>query len=354
MALALSLGAALKRGAWIVVANWPVILIDFSIESLFKVALTVPVIGGAFVVAVLLGTDVQQIVSQGVAGAADLVMRSLSGTPLTLAAFLAAVGIVGLGGAMLMYVVKAGTLGILVAADRTSGEFHRQPLSRTLLRRASAYSLGTFAENIRHYRRRMITLTMWLGAGYFLLGSLFLLTLMLPSALSGSRWAAAWPIVMLISTSAGVVALTILNVIFDLVRIVVVTDDCGTGEAGRRLRTFVIQDARHVLGIFGVMTAILAITTAASLSAVASVTLVAWVPVAGLIVVPLQIIAWIVRGLLLQCVGLSALAAYQTQYRRFSENHFFLNAESVRTSPRSTVTANSIVPSDPAAKASSE
>jgi hypothetical protein len=165
----------------------------------------------------------------------------------------------------------------------------------------------------------MVTLTLWLGAAYLFVFGGMALVLALQPRLAASRWAPAWPLLLLIATSASAVAITVINVIFDLVRLVVLTDDCRTREAARRLKTFVIADARQVLGIFGVMTAVLAVTTAASLTAAASVTLVAWVPIAGLVVVPLQLLAWLVRGVLLQCVALTALAAYQTQYRRFAD-----------------------------------
>jgi hypothetical protein len=46
---------------------------------------------------------------------------------------------------------------------------------------------------------------------------------------------------------------------------------------------------------------------------------VAWVPLAGLLFVPLQVAFWIVRGLLFEYMGLVTLSAYQTQYRRFAE-----------------------------------
>ena len=319
MTTALPLGAALKRGAWLAVANWPVILIDFAVESLYKLALAVPVIGGAFMVAVLIGGDIQQIVAEGLRATADLVMGSLSGTPAALAAFLLAVAIVGLGGALISHVIKAGSLAVLVMSDRHSGEFHRQPMSGLALRRASAYSLAAILDGARHFARRTITLTLWLSAAYAIVGAGFLVVVALQSPLAGSRWAPAWPLLVLIVTSASAIGLAVLNLIFDLARIIVVTDDCRTREAARRLRRFILADARQVVGIFAIMTAVQAVATAASLSAVASVTLVAWVPVAGLIVVPLQMAAWVVRGALLQCVSLAALAAYQTQYRRFSE-----------------------------------
>jgi hypothetical protein len=64
----------------------------------------------------------------------------------------------------------------------------------------------------------------------------------------------------------------------------------------------------------------LLVTAAMAVSVVttAGLTFVAWVPFVSLIAVPLQVAAWLVRGLVFQYVGLTALAAYQTQYRRFT------------------------------------
>jgi hypothetical protein len=57
---------------------------------------------------------------------------------------------------------------------------------------------------------------------------------------------------------------------------------------------------------------------AGSITATAGLTLIAWVPVLGLLVVPLQVAFWILRGLLFQYMSLTTLTAYQSQYRRFA------------------------------------
>jgi hypothetical protein len=123
---------------------------------------------------------------------------------------------------------------------------------------------------------------------------------------------------VLIVTSTGVVAITVINLTYDLLRVILTTDDCGVGAALVRLRSFVVQDARQVLGIFGVMSVVLALATAVSVFATAGLTLIAWVPFAGLILLPLQGAAWLIRGLVFQYMDLMTLSAYQTQYRRLT------------------------------------
>src|SRR6476469_6807841 len=65
MPAALPLRAALLRGALITLANWPVVLIDFAIESLYKLVLVVPVVGGALVAAVLAASDLRSLFAGG-------------------------------------------------------------------------------------------------------------------------------------------------------------------------------------------------------------------------------------------------------------------------------------------------
>ena len=58
----------LKRGALVTAANWAVVFVDFTIESVYKLVLAVPVVGGALMVAVLLGSDIRTLFAEGVRG----------------------------------------------------------------------------------------------------------------------------------------------------------------------------------------------------------------------------------------------------------------------------------------------
>jgi hypothetical protein len=59
----------------------------------------------------------------------------------------------------------------------------------------------------------------------------------------------AWPLLVLVATAAGVVAVAVVNLAYDLLRVIVVTDDCSVGTAAGRLRHFIIEDSRQVIGI---------------------------------------------------------------------------------------------------------
>lgn len=319
----LSLGAALRRGAIVTAANWPVVIIDFILESFYKLALTFPIFGGALMVVALVGADLGAVVGEGLRATTDLVISSLGTAPVALAAFLVALAIVGAGGAVLMFVLKAGTLSVLTAAERAAGDVHVSPLRLEKVRRAEAYSLNAVYDGTRRFGRRAFVLALWLAVSYVLVGGTYLTVMGYGFAMVGTwPWMPAWPLLVLIATTTAVVTIAGVNLAFDLLRVIMLTDDCSLSTAVRRLWPFVVDDARQVVGIFSVIGGIQIVMTVLSLITAAGIALVAWVPVVGLVVVPLQAAAWVLRGVLLQYVALAALSAYQTQYRRYSELRF--------------------------------
>jgi hypothetical protein len=328
MPSALPLRAALKQGALVTAASWPIVVVEFALWALYELALGVPVVGGAFMVAVLLGFNVDGLLGQGVRETADLIIGSLSAAPVALAGFLAALAVVAAGGLVLIFIVKAGTLAVLVEGERRGADLHRVPVHLATLRRSSAWSLATVYHATQYYGRRAAALAAWLSLAYACIGGLTLAAVAGGFRLAAdSAWAGAWPVLVMLATSAGVLAVTIANLLFDLTRLIVVTDDCGVGEAFRRMRRFLVADARQIVGIFAVTTLLLGLAATVWILATANVALLGFVPFAGLLVAPVQAAVWIARGLLFQFAGLTTLAAYQTQYRRFA---------SPRTAPAAT------------------
>lgn len=317
----LPLQAALKRGVLLVVANWPVVLLDFAATSLYKLALSIPVLGGSLVVASLAGADMQSVIGEGVRATADLVVGSLATAPLALTAFLLAIAVVAIGGEAVLFVIKAGTFSVIVAADRVSGDLHRLPLGSEALERAAHYRLESVLDGARRYARRSVTLALWLGAGYVSVGAIYVFAVTTgvdPQA----RWAwwPAWPLLVFLATGAGVVVIAVVNLAYDLLRVIVVVDDCAVSTAIVRLRQFVFHDARLVVGVFAVICAVQIVAALVSLFATAGLAIVGYVPFVSLIFVPLQAAAWVLRGVLFEALGLAALATYQTQYRIFRDN----------------------------------
>jgi hypothetical protein len=317
MSRPLPLRSALVRGALVSLGNWPAILIDFAVESLYKMALIVPIVGGALMVTVLVGGSVRSIFAEGARTAAARIVAALFGAPVALTSFVVALALVGAGGAILMYVLKGGTLAVLIAGERKAPEGQHGARYRTMTR-AYAFDLQTLLAGIRQFSGRMRTLSLVLSGVYAVLGAGYFLTLV-----AAFRWSdrpgmgSIGPLTVVVATAVAIVLVALLNVAFDVLRVIVVCDDCGLRAAASRLATFLVQDARQVLGIFAVVTGLFALAAAASLLVAAGLALVAWVPIVGIVVVPLQLAAWLIRGVLFQWMALTALCSYQAQYRRF-------------------------------------
>ena len=315
----LPLRAALKHGAVVALANWPLVLIHFAIDSFYRVALAIPILGGALMVAAVVGTEPGSLVGEGLQSTADLVIGALATAPAALTAFFVAIGLVGIGGQAIVFACRIGTLTVVVESDARAADVHTLPLGNEAMRSATAFNIERVYEGARHFGRRALTLALWLGGLYVVVGGIYLAAVVYGLSMAVRvTWISAWPLLVLVATAVGVVTIAIVNLAYDLLQVIIVTDDCEVATAASRLRAFIVEDSRQVIGIFAVMGGLVVLATAASLFAAAGVAVIAWVPFVSLIVVPLQTAAWLARGLVFQFMELSALAAYQTQYRRFS------------------------------------
>jgi hypothetical protein len=108
---------------------------------------------------------------------------------------------------------------------------------------------------------------------------------------------------------------TLINFLYLLTQIVIAADDCRVGEAVSRVARLLVRDLRPILGVLAAILALLVLTTAASVLATAALGLIAFVPFVGLAALPLQIIAWLVRGLVFQYISLAGAAAYLRLHR---------------------------------------
>ena len=316
----LPLRAALTRGGLITAANWPVVLLHFTLASVYRLAVGVPIVGGAFVVAVVVGADVRHLLGQDLRTAIGLVAAALEDRPGALFTFLTAVGVVALGGACAVFLAYAGTAHVLVQGGRQDEGPPPTPLRRSVFRQARVFSVTTFSDGVQRFGRRFLLLGAWLCVGYALVGVQAVIALRLFVVTDrGPVWDAAGGLGALFVVSTTILGVAVLNLIHVLLQVIVATDDCRVSQAVRRLRGFVTHDARQVVGVFAIVLGLVVLASAASLLATAGLALVAWVPVVGLAVVPLQVAAWLVRGLVFHFMALGAWSAYQTQYRRYGD-----------------------------------
>jgi hypothetical protein len=99
---------------------------------------------------------------------------------------------------------------------------------------------------------------------------------------------------------------------------VIAVEDVSVREGMRQVARFIQTSLREIAGIFGVVLVLVVLATAASILATAGLGLIAFVPLAGLAVIPLQVAAWLLRGFVFEYLALTALGAYLTQYRHYA------------------------------------
>lgn len=311
-----TLKAALKRGALLTAANWQVVIAQFVTDTTFKLLLAVPILGGTILVVVLIGGEAEELVSGDPRATLPTIARALYDQPFALAGFLLALGVVVAGGSSLMFLVKGGTVAVLVEADRVAGPIERAAVTLRGIRRAVAFSLETFTTGCSTLFRRYLRIGLLLTGVYAISAAIYLVVIL------GAYWVAGdtalivgWTFVALFGSSALIAWITIVNLLYLLTQIVAAADDVSVREAMRRVLAFLRADLREVAGVFGVVLVFVVLGTALSLLATAAFGLIAFVPLVWLVALPLQAAAWIVRGLVFQYLGLTALTAYLKLYR---------------------------------------
>ena len=301
----------LKRGALIAAANWQVILIQWTADSIFKLLLATPVVGGVFLVALVVGTEPQKLMTLPLRDMAVTIAGSLLSHPVVLTAFLLAVAVVAVGGSLFVFLVKAGTVAVLVRGEREGGGVEEPPLHLEMLRGAARYSAEVYSEGARAFYPRYARLGFGLMAIYLASGAGYL-ALVFAIGLVGDRWGMA-----VLVTAGFVIWITLVNLLYLLVQIVIAADDCSVASACRRVTTFLRRELRNVGAIFLVILTLVGVATAVSVLGTLALGLIGFVPFIGLAVLPLQLLAWLFRGLVFQYLGLTSVGAYVRLYRRF-------------------------------------
>lgn len=316
----LPLRTALKRGSLVTAANWQVVVVQFAAETLLKVSVAVPVLAGVFLVAVDLGADAVDLLQGDLLNSGRVVYASLGASPVALASFMVSVALVIVGAATFTFITKGGAVTVLVQGESHAGPIEQPPLRWAGVRRASSWSIEGFLAGCAHMSRRYVRLGLVLLAAYAVTAAVYLSFLYAGMrVMSEGGVIAGWPFIALAASSALIVWVTLINLVYLLIQMVMAADDVGVRAAAARLARFAYDDARQIIGIFGVVLVLILLAGAASLLATAGLSLIAFIPLAGVAVLPLQVAAWLLRGLMFQFLGLTAFTAYLAQYQRYSK-----------------------------------
>jgi hypothetical protein len=305
------ISVTMKRGALIAAANWEVVVVQFIAETAFQGLLMVPVVGAMFLVALIVGTDASALLGATLRELLAVVVSALDAHPDALAAYVGGLLVAVVGGSMLMFVIKSGTVAILVDAERRAAPIEQPPLLLDRVRAAGRFSVEGFLAGVDRYARSFVRLGIALLVVYAFAGGVYLI-----AVIGLYRWTNAAGVPLAGSAAAAgasvmlMCGITLVNLFYLLTQIVVVAHECSVRAAAREAVRLVRAQPHLVGGLFAVMLVLVVLATAASILATAAVGFIGFVPIVGLMVLPLQLLAWLARGLLFQFLGLTTLGAY--------------------------------------------
>ena len=149
MLLRQTIKAALKRGALVAAANWPVALVQATADALFKLLLAVPLVGGLVLVTLVVRTGSDPLAATDWRVMVTSLVASLLEHRLVLTAFLLSLAVVLIGGSLFMFLMKGGAVGVLVRGERQAGAVEVPPLRPEVIATASAFSIELFIASAR-------------------------------------------------------------------------------------------------------------------------------------------------------------------------------------------------------------
>ena len=306
-----SLKFALKRGALVTAANWPIVLVQFVADTLFKTLLAVPIVGGVVLVALVVGGDPIDLLRREPGQIVSTMVGVLLAQPVALAAFLAALGLILAGGSILMFAIKAGSVTVLLAGDRAAGAIEQPPLRMAALEQAHQASIERFTTGIRSLFGRYLRLGIGLSVVYAVCAGGYA-ALVFGTPLSQSI---DWPLLVGLASLLLIVLITLVNFLYLLLQIVVATEDCAVHAAIPHVARLLRRRTREVGQVLAAILALMVMATGASILATTALGLIAFVPFVGLAAIPLQILAWLARGVVFQFIGLTGVATYLRLHR---------------------------------------
>jgi len=313
----LNLKLLLKRGALMTAANWQTVAIQFVAETTFQVLVAIPILGAAVLLSVVVGTDLSVLLQGGLRDIATRIAGTLTAEPVALLSFGVAFSITLGGASVLMFLVKGGVLDVLLASHEAAGAFETEPISIDTIEPAACFTLPRFIDGCTRLFRPYVRLGFALFLAYAATAGVYVAFVVYGyRAASGVVGVVGLTMMAAVAAVILIVWITLVNFIYLLMQIAMAADHLGVGEAFRAVMSFVRAEFRVLAQIFLIILGLEIGATLVSALAWSGLGLIAFVPLVGLAVVPLQIAALVVRGLAFAYIGLSAAGSYLTLYRR--------------------------------------
>ena len=282
-------------------------LVQFVADTLFKTLVAVPVVGGLVLVALVVGGNPLELVRfDDLTQTISAMVAVLLAQPFALAAFAIALGVIVVGGSIMMFAVKAGTVTVLLAGDRSAGAVELPPLRMSALREANKTNLERFTTGVRTLFFRYLRLGILLTLVYAIIGAAYIALVFGPSI----SQALDSPLTVTVASLSLIVALTLVNFLYLLMQIVMAAEDCGVLQAVPHVSRLLRRRWKELGQVLAAILALMLMATGASILATTQLGLISFVPFIGLAALPLQVFAWLVRGVVFQFVGLTGVATY--------------------------------------------
>ena len=283
------------------------VLVQFVADTLFKSLVAVPIVGGLVLVALVVGGNPLQLLQlDNLAQTISAMVGVLLAQPVALAAFAVALGIIVAGGSVMMFAVKAGTVTILLAGDRSAGAIEVPPLRMAALREANKTSLERFTTGVRTLFLRYLRLGILLTVVYAIIGGVYIALVFGPSIAEIFDS----PLTVTVESLTVLVVITLVNFLYLLMQIVMAAENCGVFEAVPHVARLLRRRWKELGQVLAAILALMLMATGASILATTQLGLISFVPFIGLAALPLQVFAWLVRGIVFQFIGLTGVATY--------------------------------------------
>lgn len=283
------------------------VLVQFVADTLFKTLVAIPVVGGLVLVALVVGGNPLELLRfDDLTQTISTMVGVLLAQPVALAAFAVALGVIVAGGSVMMFAIKAGTVTVLLAGDRAAGTIEVPPLRMPALRAASQTSIARFVGGVRNLFVRYLKLGILLTTVYALIGIAYVAFVFGPSV----SQAVDSPLIVTLASLLVLVAITLANFLYLLMQVVIASENCGVMEAMPHVARLLRRRPKELGQVLAAILALMLMATGVSILATTQLSLIGFVPFIGLAALPLQVFAWLVRGVVFQFVGLTGLATY--------------------------------------------
>src|SRR5262249_54655660 len=120
--------------------------------------LAVPIIGAAILVATLLGADLAELLRGNLRDMFTTIASALMSEPAAFVSFVLAFTLTLLGGSLLLFVVKGGTVEVMLAANEAAGAIEREALTYDRVRSAPRFTLQRFMGGCSRLYRSYVVL----------------------------------------------------------------------------------------------------------------------------------------------------------------------------------------------------